>query len=479
MPPPVIMLFQRDLRLADNPALVAAAAEGPVLALFVLDDEAPGPWRPGGASRWWLERSLAALASDLAEAGSPLVLERGRLTEIVPRIADETGARAVHVARSYEPWAREQEDALSAALADSGIALRRFAGSLLYEPDAIATKAGTPFSVFTPFWRALLAQGPPRQPRRSPAALTSPGSRPHGRPLAALELGPRPDWAAGLAAEWQPGERGARLRLERFLKTAVGRYGVDRDRPDLEATSRLSPHLAFGEISATACWHAATARAAAHPETAVGTERFLMELAWREFSHHLLFHRPGLPETPLRSEFARFPWLDDAGALAAWQRGQTGIPMVDAGMRQLWQTGWMHNRVRMIAASFLVKNLLQPWQQGEAWFWDTLVDANLANNAASWQWVAGSGADAAPYFRIFNPVTQAERFDPDGSYVRRFVPELAGLPAPAIHQPWTADPKDLAAAGIVLGRTYPTPITDLKVSRQRALDAFAALRQDR
>ena len=296
-------------------------------------------------------------------------------------------------------------------------------------------------------------------------------------PLAAFDLLPRkPDWAGGLRETWVPGEAGAQQTLARFLDDRLAQYDDARDQPAAEATSRLSPHLHFGELSARMVWHAIAARPHADARLARAAEKFLSELAWREFAHHLLYAHPAMPEDPLRAPFADFPWRDDEAAFAAWTRGATGYPIVDAGMRELWQTGTMHNRVRMIAASFLVKDLLVPWQRGAAWFWDTLVDANLANNAMGWQWVTGCGADAAPYFRIFNPILQGERFDPDGAYVRRFVPELANLPAAWIHKPFAADAETLARANIILGKTYPHPIVNHAKARARALDAFARIK---
>lgn len=471
---PVIVWFRNDLRVADHPALSAAAATGaPVVALYVLDDVSAGRWVYGAASRWWLHGSLEALGRDVATLGGRLVLRRGAALEVVPALAAEIGAEAVYCSRAYEPWAAALERDLNARLEPRGVALRRFAGRLLHEPEAIRTQSGEPYRVYTPFWRAVLAAGQPRRPLPTPSRLAPLAKMPASERLADWRLTPsKPDWAGGLRAAWMPGEAGARRRLETFLDRHIARYHEQRDVPSIEATSRLSPHLAFGEISPASVWHAARALEAREPALARGVEVFLKELAWREFSAHLLFHFPELPERPFRAEFAEFPWRRDSKALAAWQRGQTGYPIVDAGMRELWATGYMHNRVRMVVASFLVKHLLIPWQEGEAWFWDTLVDADLANNAASWQWVAGSGADAAPYFRIFNPVTQGTKFDAEGRYVRRWVGELARLPDGVIHAPWEAPQEVLAAAGVRLGETYPAPIVDHKAARERALDGY-------
>jgi deoxyribodipyrimidine photo-lyase len=462
---PVLLWLRRELRLTDNPALEAAMATGrPVLPVFVLDETSPGAWAPGGASRWWLHHSLAALQADLVSRGAPLVLRRGRFEEVIPRLAAETGAGEVHAGIPTEPWAREAYRRTLAALGP--VKLRCHMTALLHHPDALRTQAGGPYGVFSPFARAFRAAGP------VPMASAAPARIPGGPEVASDRLEdwgllPRaPDWAGELREGWVPGEAGAQARLAAFVAERIGRYRGERDLPGEDSTSRLSPYFAFGEISPRQVWHAGAA-----------CEKFRDEVLWREFAAHLLWHHPGLPQAPLRGEFAAMPWRDDPAGLRAWQRGRTGVPIVDAGMRQLWRTGWMHNRVRMIVASFLAKHLMIRWQAGEAWFWDTLVDADLAQNAASWQWVAGCGADAAPYFRVFNPVLQGRKFDPEGAYVRRFVPELARLPESVIHAPWEAPALVLQAAGVRLGGTYPAPIVDLAAGRDRALQAFAGLRK--
>jgi deoxyribodipyrimidine photo-lyase len=472
----VLMWFRNDLRLSDNPALHAAAASGaPVVPVYILDDETPGDWRAGGASRWWLDGSLAALARSLEAIGSRLILRRGPTRDVLSRLASDVEAVAVYCSRAYEPWAGRLEADLKISLDAMGVALKRHRGALLFEPESLRTRQDAPFQVYTPFARAALANGETGTLLPAPAALPSPSRWPRSDALSAWQLKPSmPDWAAGMRTAWQPGEDTARSRLTAYLADGIAHYHNNRNRPDLAATSRLSPHLHHGEISVRQCWQSARAVAARDPISARGADTFLKELLWREFSYHLLAHNPALPDAPCREPFARFQWLPNSERLERWQRGQTGYPIVDAGMRELWATGWMHNRVRMIAASFLIKHLLQPWQDGERWFWDTLVDADLAANAASWQWVAGSGVDAAPYFRIFNPVKQGETFDPAGDYVRRWCPELSGLPAPDIHAPWTVRDDILAAAGVELGRTYPHPIVDHMAARARALAAFEA-----
>ncbi|MFM7346321.1 MAG: cryptochrome/photolyase family protein [Tagaea sp.] len=460
---PLLVWFRQDLRLADNPALRDAIATGaPIIPVYVLDDETPGEWAMGGASRWWLRRSLMALAADLAKLGSRLILRRGPARAALDALIAETGAAGVYWNRCYEPFAIARDKAIKADLEARGLAVKSFNASLLFEPWTIVSKSGTPFRVFTPFWKACLAAEAPALPLAAPSKIAAPASWLASDALDSWGL--EPSWKHDFV--WAPGEAGAQAALARFVEKAIGGYANLRNRPDLEATSRLSPHLHFGEISPRQCFHAGAS-----------SSKFLAELGWREFAHHLLFHIPDLPETALRAEFRDFPWRDDASKLRAWQKGQTGYPVVDAGMRELWRTGWMHNRVRMIAASFLVKHLLLPWQAGQAWFWDTLVDADLANNSASWQWVAGCGADAAPYFRIFNPMLQGAKFDPDGAYVRRFVPELAGLPNEYLHAPWEAPAELLKKAGVTLGVTYPKPIVDHGEARTRALAAFQSLKE--
>jgi len=479
MTAPLLLWFRNDLRLHDHRALASATASGrPVIPVYILDDTASGPWRRGSASRWWLHDSLVAFGRALETLGSRLVLRRGSAIDVLDALMRETGSDTVYATRCYEPWARRLEDELSAHLNDRGLVFKRFAGGLLFEPETPTTKAGDPFRVFTPFYKACLALGAPKPPLPRPtSSISAPTSWPLSDDLNDWKLRPtRPDWASGLREVWQPGEAGAEARLETFLDEAMAGYDERRNRPDIEGTSRLSPHLHFGEISPHRCWQAVETRLAIDRAGERGGRSFLRELVWREFSYHLLFHNPDLPTKAFRPEFQDFPWGDDVDALKAWQRGQTGYPIVDAGMRELWRTGWMHNRVRMIVASFLIKDLMIPWQEGEVWFWDTLVDADLANNAASWQWVAGSGADAAPYFRVFNPILQGKKFDPKGIYVREYLPELRRLPIEHLHAPWEASKDVLDQAGVTLGKTYPMPIVDHGKARQRALQAYEVMK---
>jgi len=469
-PKPVIAWFRQDLRLSDNPALSAAIGMGaPVLPVFVLDDDSAGEWSAGAASRWWLHESLASLDTSL---DGNLQLFRGRADLIIPELVEKTGASGVTFNRCYEPWRVNRDRELMNRLRDRNTFVGCHNGSLLFDPQSITTRGGTPYRVFTPYYRKGCLEGapPPRKPLE-PTPVRRFSDAAGGLPLADLELMPTRRWYDGMARAWSPGEQGATLRLREFLDNGIAGYADGRNVPAQAFVSRLSPHLHFGEISPNQAWYAA-ADCVQGGALRDDLDVFRSELGWREFSHYTLYHYPELPHGNLQRRFDRFPWITDRKALRRWQDGQTGIPIVDAGMRELWQTGYMHNRVRMIAASFLVKNLMQHWHHGANWFWDTLVDADLANNSAGWQWVAGSGADAAPYFRIFNPVTQGNRFDPDGEYVRRFVPEIATLPDKYVHCPWDAPANVLADSGVVLGETYPTPIVDLKASRLRALAAY-------
>jgi len=474
MPPQrfTIVWFRRDLRISDHPALHSALATGwPVLPVFIGSPEEP--FTPGAASRWWLQASLRRLDESLRAKGSRLIVRRGPAAKALADLAHECGARQVFCHRVDEPAALRAERRVEEELRAHGIALEKSPGNLLFEPGTLRTSAGGAFQVFTPFWRALWnRRGELRQPLAPPRAIPSPATWPVSLDIRELELEPKIDWAAGLRAAWTPGEDTARRQLRAFTRSALPAYDADRDRTDRDGTSRLSPHLHFGEISAVQAWHAALGQP--------GAEAWLRQLAWREFAYHLLAERPQSLTEPLNAQFRDFPWRRNRNRLTAWQKGQTGYPMVDAGMRQLWATGWMHNRARLIVASFLVKHLLLPWQDGAAWFLETLVDADLANNnTMGWQWVAGCGADAAPYFRVFNPVLQGEKFDPNGSYVRRWVPELAKLPAQWIHQPWNAPPQLLAEASVRLGETYPRPLVDHAQARQAALAAYEEMKRAR
>ncbi len=476
-----IVWFRSDLRLEDQPALQAAMArKGPIIPAFIWAPDDESPWQSGAASRWWLHQSLVGLQHDLERLGSKLIIRRGPTLAALESLVSETSATAVFWNRRYEPSVQKRDAEVKSSLQSSGVEAESFKGSLLFEPWEILNKQNQPYRVFTPFYRACLAAAPPHQPKAPPNKLCTPEHWPSSDSLCQLGLEPQIDWAGGMREAWQPGAAGAKKQLEYFLAHGLAGYEQGRDTPGQEGVSRLSPYLHFGQVSPRQIWHAVQDLASElGKKTTAAAEGFLRQLIWREFAHHLLYHFPQTDDEPLHAEFAQFPWRDDRSALRAWQRGQTGYPFVDAGMRQLWTTGWMHNRVRMNVGSFLVKHLLLPWQAGARWFWDTLVDADLANNTLGWQWVAGCGADAAPYFRIFNPVKQAERFDADGAYVRRWVPELAALPDEWLQQPWAAPRETLKEAGIELGRDYPEPIVDHSEARQRALAALAEMRRAR
>jgi deoxyribodipyrimidine photo-lyase len=480
MNPPAIVWFRHDLRLVDQPALQAAVARrAGVVPVFVWAPEEEGAWPPGAASRWWLHQSLERLSEALRAKGTDLVIRRGPALAELRAVARETGAEALFWNRRYEPAVVERDRGVAEGLRTAGLEARSFNGSLLHEPWEIQNKSGRPFQVFTPFWRTCLSQPDPESPFPAPRRIAPWQGKASSLPLAALGLEPKSDWAGGLRAAWHPGSAGAIAEINRFLREGILDYSENRNRPDLVGTSRLSPHLHFGEISPRQVWHAV--RSFAEDRSIAKTTwrawQFLTEIGWREFAHHLLHHFPQTPEQPLRSEYGQFPWRENPDGLRSWQRGRTGYPLVDAGMRELWGTGWMHNRVRMVVASFLVKDLLISWQQGARWFWETLVDADLANNTLGWQWTAGCGADAAPYYRIFNPVSQGEKFDPAGGYVRRWIPELARLGGEWIHQPWKAPATVLAGAGIELDRHYPEPVVSHAIAREVALEAYQKIRK--
>jgi len=466
-----IVWFRRDLRLADNPALHAAAAENDaIIPVFLFAKAGVGSWSDGAASRVWLHESLQALAADLKAAGSRLILREGCDLATLRQLVAETGAARAYWNRLYEPRTIERDSVICEALREDGLEVRCFNAALLYEPWQVSNKQGGPYRVYTPFWRELESRGRPASPLARVRKLPAPVKWPESEPIENLRLLPDFPWHSGMLESWQPGEKGAHQRLHEFLEGPVEAYAVRRDLPGEPGTSRLSPHLHFGEISPRSVFCETLARGQK-------ITPFLRQIVWREFAHHLLYHFPETVEANLNRAFDAFPWRESPSGLRAWQRGQTGYPIVDAGMRELWHTGWMHNRVRMIVGSFLVKDLLIHWHEGARWFWDTLVDADLANNTLGWQWIAGCGADAAPYFRVFNPVTQGEKFDASGAYVRRWVPELGGLPDKFLHRPWEAPDAIRRAAGVVLGERYPQPIVDHAEARIKALQAYDRIRE--
>ncbi len=467
------MWFRRDLRLADNSAFATAIARGMVLPVYIFDDSKKDDWAPGAASRWWLHQSLLRLDESL---GKRLQVFRGDPQQLLPRLAADHGANLVVWNRCYGPGHIEQDQRLTQALQQQGIATQSFNASLLWEPLSVLKQDGTPYKVFSAYYKQAL-----KIPHTTTIDLDSVATeqllecKQGDSKIDGLGLMPKINWYDNMEKTWQPGESGARQLLDDFLEHGLESYGKGRDFPAQNSVSRLSPHLHFGEISPAQVLARVEAAAAVRGIESQG-EHFRRELAWREYSHYLLYHLPTMTDANMNSRFDAFPWRADKALLTAWQRGETGYPLVDAGMRELWQTGYMHNRVRMVVASFLTKNLLQHWLHGARWFWDCLVDADLANNSCSWQWVAGCGADAAPYFRIFNPVTQSQKFDPEGVYIRQYVPELAKLDNRYIHQPWTASGKILADAGVELGNNYPHPTVDLKESRERALQAYESIK---
>ncbi len=457
MSAPTIVWFRRDLRLADQAALMAAAGEGAVIPLYVLDDETPRHRKMGGASRWWLHHSLKTLDAALRERGSRLILRRGQSDVVIAELARETGAVRIHALRHYEPWWRNAQAALAKRLD-----LVLHDGNYLAPAGSITTGTGGQYKIFTPFWRALLTTMPPAPARATPQKIAAPASWPDSDVLEDWRLLPtKPDWAGGLASEWTPGEAGAAARLDAFVRRAAD-YEAQRNLPSVAGTSCLSPHLHFGEISPAQVWHRTA-------ELGGSVETFLGELGWRDYAQNVILQFPDYGAKNAREAFDGLEWRTGAAAhgdLLAWQQGNTGYPIVDAGMRQLWATGWMHNRVRMIAASFLIKHLLIDWREGERWFWDTLVDADYGSNAVNWQWTAGSGVDSNMFVRIMAPLSQSEKFDAAG-YIRRWVPELAGLGDGVIHDPDESGCRP---------RSYPAKRIGHREGRERALEAARRMR---
>ena len=470
---PALYWIRKDLRLSDNRALAEASADGrAVVPVYIREDNGNGPL--GAAQAWWLERSLEQLADRYEELGAPLVLRSGNPLKVLRDLLDETGADCVCWNRRYNTFGIKTDTAIKSALADDGITVKSFAGEILHEPSTFKTKSGGHYKVYTPFWKAFSEEAHVPDPVDPPEKLNTISKKLKSDTLTEWKLYEgKPDWAEGFSEIWSPGEEGARARLDHFVDEVIEDYADKRDRPDRQATSMLSPHLALGEISPATIWHRINNEKSI---SAKNRKKFLQELVWRDFCHHLLFHAPDLAEKNWNGRFDDFEWKEDDKGFEAWTKGKTGYPIVDAGMRQLWREGTMHNRVRMIAASFLIKDLMIDWRRGEKWFRDTLVDADPASNPANWQWVAGSGADAAPFFRIFNPILQGEKFDPAGDYVRKYVPELEDMPKKHIHAPFDAPGEVLEKAGVKLGDTYPEPLVDHKEARKKALSAFEAIK---
>ena len=465
--------FRQDLRIADNPALLSAADYGSLLPIYILDETIPEAFSIGGAGRLWLHHSLKSLNDKL---NGNLRCFKGDPETILKDLCEEYDIKHVTWNRAYDPWRIKQDTKIKARLNSISIKVESYNGTLLWEPWETLKADGSPYRVFTPFYKnGCLNANPPRRPLKKPRINYAVGKNDH-HSLGILELLKDKPWEREVISNSQIGEDEANKKLEEFLSDGINDYKEGRNFPARKNISGLSPHLHWGEISVNTVWHAAKKQLNIRPNLGENAYHFLSELGWREFSYSLLYYFPSLPTKNLQPRFDRFPWHENPRGLKAWRNGTTGIPIVDAGMRQLWQTGYMHNRLRMIVGSFLVKNLRIHWHHGQAWFWDTLFDADLANNSASWQWIAGCGADAAPYFRIFNPVTQGLKFDPDGSFIRKFVPELANVPTKFIFQPWEAPQTVLAKSGVKLGEDYPEPIVNLKTSRDEALEAFASLK---
>lgn len=465
-----IVWFRHDLRLADNPAIHYALQnhEQVILAYIHAPNEA-APWQPGAARRWWQHHSLTALQQSIEKLGGKLLLRHGPSLAALQTLVEESGATALYWNRSVEPALVRRDELVKQVMALQGVECHSYYGNLLYPPGTIKTQAEKPYQVFTPFWRECQKLGLGEQPLPAPPQL-------HHTTLATealddLKLLPAIPWDSGLKESWQPGEAAAQQLLEQFCDAALQNYPQQRDLPAVPGTSRLSPYLANGEISPRQITAVLMEHFISNARSASSIEQLIRELGWREFAYHTLHHFPHTSDRPLNERYEQFPWQQNPALLRAWQQGRTGFPLVDAGMRQLWQTGWMHNRVRMVVASFLCKNGMIDWREGARWFWDTLVDADLASNSLNWQWAAGCGADAAPYFRVFNPVRQSERFDPDGAYLRHWLPELSGMPKKFIHQPWRSSGDAQQQLGLNGGSSYPLPVLNLETSRQGAIAA--------
>ncbi len=470
----VIVWFRSDLRLKDNWALNAALKSGyPIVPLYIDYEGAKPSWKTQGVSAWWLHQALDSLRQNLNFFSSRLTVTKGDPLEYFKSLFKDWDIKAIYTGKRYEPFEQDLEISLTKALKALNIPLRLYNNTLLHEPDSIQNKAGEPFQVFTPFWKHCLSL-PKENPHTGDLkALPCPNTWPKSLELEDLGLLPKIPWYQEIEKTWDATEKGAHKALNIFCQEALLTYDMQRDYPGKEGTSRLSPYLHFGQLSPRQIWQKVTSL---NLQNSASVSKYLAEIGWREFAYHLLHHFPHTPNEPLRSAYKTFPWVNNPPHFGAWKKAKTGYPIVDAGMQQLWQTGWMHNRVRMIVGSFLVKHLLLPWQEGARWFWDTLVDADLASNTLGWQWVSGCGADAAPYFRIFNPILQSEKFDPQGQYIKQYLPVLEKLPPPYIHQPWTAPQSILKAAGIDLGINYPLPIVDHAQARKRALEAFEGMR---
>lgn len=470
---PTLLWFRNDLRLADNSALAAAIELGsPIIPIFIWAPEEAGNWAPGAASKWFLRQSLESLRAEFRKHGGELVIRKGDSLKTLSEIIEHTGAKRVFWNRRYESPLREIDTVIKRALRNDGIEVESFNSSLLNEPHTVSTGAGKPYKVYTPYWRKVKDREIEPITELDYASMEFPKEYPRTLGLEELNLLPSKQWPQKFNSYWEVSEKAAQKHLQVFLEHRAEDYDVARDIPKKEGTSSLSPFLRWGLIGPRQIIHALKSK---YDMNTVGPQTYSKEIYWREFAYNVLYHYPNTPDAPLQEKYSDFPWESDAEVLSSWQLGKTGYPIVDAGMRQMYQTGWMHNRVRMIVSSLLVKHLLQDWREGARWFWDTLVDADLASNTLGWQWSGGCGADAAPYFRIFNPITQGKKFDPDGEYVKQWVPELSNVPPKYIHEPWEASKHELESYGLDLGTDYPKPIIEHSLGRKRALEALATL----
>ncbi len=480
MESPVVVWFRLDFRVDDNPALHAAIETGaPIIPLYIWSPEEEGKWPPGAASQYWLHHALLSLQQELENRGSKLILRKGTILNELVNITTEFGAKSIFWNRCYEPAVIKRDSKIKKALKQENINVQSFNGHLLFEPHQISNKQGGPFKVYTPFWKHYRTLDISPAKASDKKKYTAPAKWPGSLNINEFGFIPGIKWYTNIEKSWDMSLAGVKKRIKKFINDPIQHYQEQRDYPATDGISRMSPYLHFGQISSRRIWHLVVENEQKEGRITPSNsaEGYLRQLVWREFAYHLLFHFPQTNDQPLLEKFKKFPWKDNKKLLTAWQRGETGYPIVDAGMRELWQSGWMHNRVRMIVGSFLTKDLLISWQNGAVWFWDTLVDADLANNTMGWQWVAGCGADAAPYFRIFNPVTQATRFDPDGNYIRRWIPELGKLDNKYIHQPWQAPESLLRKSGIKPGKTYPAPVVDHAEARDRALASYQSIKQ--
>lgn len=475
----IIVWFRKDLRIHDNPALWEAAQQGIVIPVFIWSEEEELDYQSSEASRWWLHHSLHALQKKFESKGLALTVRRGNSLQQLTEISKQTNADAVFYSDRYEPSIVRRDQLITQSLLSSGIEVRSFQSNLLFPPGNLLNQKNQPYKVFTSFWKRTM-QETVQRPLPIPVEFVAYDQELPSLQLDELGLLPAIHGHEKFHAYWEPGEEGAIARWQAFTEEGLSRYVEGRDIPSADSVSLISPHLAWGDISVRAIWHAAKRLndAAIEEYIATAIDAFLRQLIWREFAYHQLIHFPTMLDTPLREKFKAFPWQGSNEAFESWQKGLTGYPFVDAGMRELWETGAIHNRVRMVVASFLVKHLLISWTEGSEWFKETLIDFDAANNAMGWQWVTGSGIDAAPYFRIFNPVLQGQKFDSDGLYIRKWLPELEKLPLKYIHQPWKAPTELLLKAGIELGKTYPLPVIDHSFARSRALEAFAKVKNN-